>query len=173
MKLFICLFLICSFNAIAEDEAECRENIKNPTPASRAAYRDCLARNGLNTDVAECRRKMHTQRSRMYIEEVERCQSLLLRESIENFNNFADRREPVTDCAEARDHVSLVNTCRRVGVNKVKEQGRAWGFNLRDQDVYACDVDSGWVSSYVWFCANTPRGEIRKLTQKPIFQDCF
>jgi hypothetical protein len=122
-------------------------------------------------DVSECReiiRKKHA-----YIEEIERCQGVLLRHSIEKFNNFSETRAPAIDCQEAKDNSGLVNSCRNVGIDKVKEQARTLGLKVRDQDVYACDVDNNWISDYVWFCAETPKGEIRKLTQKPLFKDCF
>lgn len=153
MKLLILVLVLSSFSAFAEED-------------------DSLNSSSQEKRVAECRQILHTKRN-VYIEEMERCQGLLLRHSIEQFNRFADRREPVVDCQEAQDNRSLVRACRSHGVEKVKRQGSSWGFNIRDQDVYACDVDSGIFTSYVWFCANTPRGEIRTLTQKPLWQDCF
>jgi hypothetical protein len=124
--------------------------------------------------VAECRRKMHS-RTNMYIEDVEYCRNLLMRESVEKFNEFAQQRGPVVDCQEAKENPDLVNDCRAVGVHKVKEQAKAWGITVANEDVYACDVDnSHWVfSNYVWFCADTPRGKISQMTQKPKFRDCF
>lgn len=186
MKLLIGILLLCSLSSYAEEEntewgpmavSPCRENPKSPTGA--ADYQRCLARHRNNSTVnadqaSECRQLMHTKR-RIYVEEMERCQGVLLHDSLEKFNRFAERREPVVDCQEARENPGIVKACRTAGVAKVKAQGQAWGFTIRDQDVYACDVDnSHWVTSnYVWFCANSPRGEIRQLTQKPLWGDCF
>lgn len=98
-----------------------------------------------------------------------------VKEAIGRFNEFGESQGPVVDCQEAVENPDLVNDCRVVGIQKVKQQARAWGYTIRDTDVYACDVDnSHWVfSNYVWFCADTPKGKISKMTQKPRFRACF
>lgn len=121
---------------------------------------------------ARCRRQMHSK-ARMYVEDMEYCQNIIVRESIEKFNNFLTRPEPSPDCPEASESQGLVKACRAVGVQKVKAQGRAWGYEIRDQDVYVCDVDDNWVFDYVWYCANTPKGKIQQMTQKRVLDDCF
>lgn len=120
---------------------------------------------------AECRQLMHTKR-RIYVEEMERCQGVILRDSLEQFNNFATRPAPSPDCEEAKDSQGLVKACREVGVQKVIAQGKAWGLTIRPQDVYVCDVDDNWVWDYVWYCANTPKGKIQRMVQKAGFGAC-
>ena len=124
--------------------------------------------------ISECRRQRQHP-GRMYIEDVERCQNLLLRDSLERFNKFADQRAPAVDCPEARHAPALVSACRSAGVRKVKLQATSFGVSIQDKDIYACEVDnSHWVfSNYVWFCADTPRGKISQMTQKPLGGDCF
>lgn len=142
---------------------------------SFAAMAEALNGGG-GSRVEECRRKMHSnQRSRLYIEDMEYCQNLLMRDSLEKFNSFSEQRAPAVDCEEAKDASSLVNACRAVGIQKVKAEARAKGITIRDQDVYVCEVDnSHWIfSNYVWFCADTPRGKLQHMTQKPRFQSCF
>lgn len=145
-SLLIATLVLFSFAALAEA-------IRNPDQA------------------AECRQLMHTKR-RIYVEEMERCQGVLLRDSLEKFNNFSTRPEPSPDCEEAKDSQGLVNACREVGAKKVIDQGKAWGLTIRPQDVYVCDVDDNWVFDYVWYCANTPKGKISRMVQKAGFGAC-
>ena len=121
---------------------------------------------------AECRQLMRTKR-RIYVEEMERCQNIILAHNLEKFNDFSTRPEPSPDCEEAKDSPALVSACREVGVKKVIEQGKAWGLTIRPQDVYVCDVDDNWIFDYVWYCANTPKGKIQQMTQKQVLKDCF
>ncbi len=124
-------------------------------------------------EVERCRAQRNSK-ARIYIEEMEHCSGVLMRESIKSFNEFVERRGPVVDCQEAKENPKLISECRSVGIQKVKAQARSWDLTIRDQDVYACDVDdSGWVSEYVWFCADTRKGKIQMLTQKSVFQKCF
>ncbi len=124
--------------------------------------------------VQRCR-MMRNSKARMYVEDIEYCQGVMMRDSLNEFNAFVERRGPVVDCQEAKANPDLVNACRSVGVQKVKAQGTAWGITIRDQDVYACDVDnSHWVMpNYVWFCADTPKGKVSQITQKPMIGKCF
>jgi hypothetical protein len=122
----------------------------------------------------KCRAMMHSKRN-MYIEDVEYCQGVMMKDSVEKFNAFTEGHGPSVDCPEAKENSGLVDACRAVGIHKVIEQGKAYGVKISKQDVYACDVDnSHWIfSNYVWFCAYSPKGEIRQLTQKPRFGNCF
>lgn len=124
--------------------------------------------------VEKCRMQRNSK-AQMYIEELEYCSNLLLNESLKEFSLFAEKRAPAVDCEEAKDHEKLVKDCRAVGIKKVKMQAKALGVTIRDQDVYACDVDDRFYnpSKYVTYCADTPRGKISQLTQKPLFKDCL
>ncbi|MES2525641.1 MAG: hypothetical protein V4598_01085 [Bdellovibrionota bacterium] len=124
--------------------------------------------------VQRCR-MMRNSKARMYVEDLEYCQGVMMRDSLNEFNAFLERRGPVVDCQEAKQNPDLVNACRAVGITKVKAQARAWGSTVRDQDVYACDVDnSHWIMpNYVWFCADTPKGKVQQITQKPLIGSCF
>lgn len=128
----------------------------------------------LDDRAQKCRRQLHSK-ANLYIEDREYCMNLLMRDSIEKFNEFAEQRGPVVDCQEAKESPALVNACRAVGIAKVKRQAREWGVTLRDQDIYACDVDDRFYNpfKYVSFCADTRKGKVQVLTQKPVFRDCF
>lgn len=129
----------------------------------------------LKIDRAQKCRMQRYSKAPMYIEDMEYCSNLLLSESLKEFNLFAEKRAPAVDCQEAKENPKLVNDCRAVGIKKVKMQAKALGVTVRDQDVYACDVDDRFYNpwKYVWYCADTPRGKISQLTQKPLFKDCF
>lgn len=79
------------------------------------------------------------------------------------------------DCPEAKDHESLIKACRKVGVKKVLSEAKFLKVNVKKEDIKVCDVDARFfsVSKYVWYCANTSKGKITMLTQKPLFGDCF
>lgn len=129
----------------------------------------------LTSERAEKCRLQRNSKAPRYIEDIKYCSDLLLRESIQGFNAFADERTPAVDCQEAKENPKLVNECRAVGIKKVKLQAKSWGINVRDRDIYACDVDDRFLnpSKYVWYCADTPKGRISQLTQKPLLKDCF
>lgn len=82
---------------------------------------------------------------------------------------------PVQNCPEANDHKELIRACRALGVAKILSQARSFGVTLRPSDVKVCEIDIGFLSYYkhVWFCANTPRGIIHQMTQKPFMRECF
>lgn len=71
----------------------------------------------------------------------------------------------------------LIEACRKVGVEKVVDQAKAYGLKVNPKNVKECGVDNRPlnIASYVWFCATTEGGEkeISQLTQKPAFGKCF
>lgn len=79
------------------------------------------------------------------------------------------------DCPEAQDYKSLVKECRKVGVKKVLAQAKSFGVYVNPKDVKVCEVDARILSlsKYVWFCAETSKGRINQMTQKPLFDKCF
>ena len=72
----------------------------------------------------------------------------------------------------------LIKACEKVGVQKVVDQAEAFGLKVNESEVKECGVDNrplNFLAKYVWFCADTTGGEkeIKVLTQKPTFRDCF
>jgi hypothetical protein len=71
----------------------------------------------------------------------------------------------------------LVKACQKVGTEKVVSQAKEYGLKVNPGDVRECGVDNRPLNptKYVWFCAITTGDEetISKLTQKPLFGDCF
>lgn len=72
----------------------------------------------------------------------------------------------------------LVNACRKVGFSKVVAQAEAYGLTVRTEEIIECGVDNrplNILAKYVWFCATTTGGEkeIKVITQKTAFKDCF
>jgi hypothetical protein len=71
----------------------------------------------------------------------------------------------------------LVESCRKVGIEKIVAEAEQKGLSVDPQNVSECGLDNRPlnISKYVWFCATTSGGEedIQVLTQKPLFRKCF
>ncbi|MCM2350559.1 MAG: hypothetical protein NDI69_11110 [Bacteriovoracaceae bacterium] len=72
----------------------------------------------------------------------------------------------------------LVKACQKVGIEKVTAQAEAYDLTVRTEEIKECGVDNrplNFLAKYVWFCATTTGGEkeIKVITQKPAFKDCF
>lgn len=72
----------------------------------------------------------------------------------------------------------LIQACQKAGIEKVVSQAEDIGLRVNSKDVKECGVDNrplNVLAKYVWFCATTTGGEkeIKVITQKPLFKDCF
>lgn len=72
----------------------------------------------------------------------------------------------------------LIKSCQKVGTEKVIDQAKSYGLKIDLKSIKECGVDNrplNIIAKYVWFCGTTAGGEkeVRVLTQKPIFKDCF
>lgn len=79
------------------------------------------------------------------------------------------------DCPEAKEHEKLVKACEEVGHKKVQAEAKHIGIYIQESMIKVCEVDARIFSlaDYVWFCADTPKGRISKMVQKPLFKECF
>lgn len=91
--------------------------------------------------------------------------------ALDDFSNV----QKLQDCPEAKDNERLIKQCRAMGVQKVLSQAKSFGISIKAEDVKVCDIDARFLSlaKYVWFCADSPKGQITKIVQKPLFGDCF